>query len=60
MLGETSRADNFSLVGYSRSTNRQSRRRTGVIYFSTAYHFLRHGNHGFRAMHVLQYAARLL
>ncbi len=58
VLGETSRADNFSLGGYSRDTN-PLMRQDGVIYFPHTT-FLRHGNRSFRAVHVLQYAARTL
>jgi lipid A ethanolaminephosphotransferase len=56
--GETSRADNFSLGGYSRETNPRCKQ-DDVIYFPQ-HHLLRHGNRGFRALHVLQYAARAL
>jgi glucan phosphoethanolaminetransferase (alkaline phosphatase superfamily) len=57
VLGETSRADNFSLGGYSRRPTRACNRTT----WSTSRKPPPAARQrGFRALHVLQYAARAL
>jgi lipid A ethanolaminephosphotransferase len=57
VLGETSRAQNFSLGGYERETNPRLKQ-DDVIYFANT--TSRHGHRGVGTLHVLQHAARAL
>ncbi len=58
VVGETARAENFSLGGYARDTNPQLKKTAGDLLSQRQ--LLRHGNRHFGAVHVLEYAARAL